>query len=48
VPVRPVRTPVEDPLAAEDFLDCADVRPNHDFDAAGVKGEIEKRATGEA
>lgn len=37
--------PVEDLLAAEDFLDFVNMRPDHDFDAASVKGEIEKSAT---
>ena len=36
--------PVEDLLAAEDFLDFVNIRPDHDFDAASVKGEIEKAA----
>jgi serine/threonine protein kinase len=40
--------PVEDLLAAEDFLDFVNMRPDHDFDAAGVKGEIEKSATSTA
>ena len=32
-------------LAARDFLDFVKLRPDHDFDAAQVKGEIERRAT---
>lgn len=39
---------IDDLLAAVDFLDYVNVRPDHDFDAASVKGEIEKRATDEA
>lgn len=35
---------VEDFLAARAFLDFVNMRPDHDFDAAGVKGEIEKNA----
>jgi tRNA A-37 threonylcarbamoyl transferase component Bud32 len=31
-------------LAAREFLDFVNIRPDHDFDAAAVKGEIEKRA----
>lgn len=31
-------------LAAREFLDFVNIRPDHDFDAAEVKGEIEKRA----
>jgi len=31
-------------LAARDFLDFVNIRPDHDFDAAALKGEIEKRA----
>jgi serine/threonine protein kinase len=31
-------------LAAREFLDFVSVRPDHGFDAAAVKGEIEKRA----
>lgn len=31
-------------LAALEFLDFVNMRPDHDFDAASVKGEIEKRA----
>lgn len=34
----------EDLLAARDFLDFVNMRPNHAFDAAGTKGEIEKDA----
>jgi hypothetical protein len=32
-------------LAAREFLDFVNMRPDHDFDSAAVKGEIEKRAT---
>ncbi|MFD1512170.1 RIO1 family regulatory kinase/ATPase [Halomarina rubra] len=39
--------PTEHLLAAEDFLDFVNMRPDHDFDAASVKGEIEKQATAE-
>ncbi|MFC5970300.1 RIO1 family regulatory kinase/ATPase [Halomarina salina] len=39
--------PTADLLAAEDFLDFVNMRPDHDFDAASVKGEIEKQATAE-
>ena len=31
-------------LAARDFLDFISIRPDHGFDAAALKGEIEKRA----
>ncbi len=31
-------------LAAREFLDFVNIRPDHDFDAARVKGEVEKRA----
>lgn len=31
-------------LGAREFLDFVNIRPDHDFDAAGLKGEIEKRA----
>ncbi|SNZ13246.1 RIO1 family protein [Natronoarchaeum philippinense] len=34
----------EDVLAAREFLDFVKMRPDHDFDAALVKGEIEKIA----
>jgi len=34
----------EELLAARDFLDFVNIRPDHDFDAAALKGEIEKRA----
>jgi serine/threonine protein kinase len=37
---------VADLLAAREFLDFVNVRPDHGFDAASVKGEIEKRADG--
>lgn len=36
---------VEEMLVARDFLDFVNIRPDHDFDAASLKGEIEKRAT---
>lgn len=36
---------VEDLLEARDFLDFVGLRPDHDFDTAAVKGEIEKVAT---
>jgi tRNA A-37 threonylcarbamoyl transferase component Bud32 len=32
-------------LAATEFLDFVNIRPDHDFGAAAVKGEVEKRAT---
>ena len=32
-------------LEAREFLDFVNIRPDHDFDAATVKGEIEKRGT---
>lgn len=35
----------EDLLAARDFLDFVNMRPDHAFDTAGTKGEIEKDAT---
>lgn len=31
-------------LDAREFLDFVNIRPDHDFDAAGIKGEIDKRA----
>jgi serine/threonine protein kinase len=31
-------------LAAREFLDFVSIRPDHTFDGAGLKGEIEKRA----
>jgi tRNA A-37 threonylcarbamoyl transferase component Bud32 len=31
-------------LAAREFLDFVNLRPDHDFDAAGLKGELEKEA----
>ena len=34
----------DDLLRAIEFIDFVNIRPDHDFDAAGVKGEIEKRA----
>lgn len=35
----------EELLAASRFLDFVAIRPDHEFDAAGLKGELEKRAT---
>jgi tRNA A-37 threonylcarbamoyl transferase component Bud32 len=35
---------VEDVLDATRFVDFVNIRPDHDFDAAAIKGEIEKRA----
>lgn len=35
---------IDDLLTARDFLDFVSMRPDHDFDAAGTKGEIEKDA----
>lgn len=35
----------EELLSAREFLDFVNLRPDHDFDAAQVKGEIEKTAT---
>ncbi|WP_338728022.1 RIO1 family regulatory kinase/ATPase [Haladaptatus sp. DJG-WS-42] len=35
---------VDELLAAQDFLDFINMRPDHDFEAGVVKGEIEKRA----
>jgi len=32
-------------LAARRFLDFVAIRPDHEFDAAGLTGELEKRAT---
>jgi tRNA A-37 threonylcarbamoyl transferase component Bud32 len=32
-------------LAAREFLDFVNVRPDHDFESAPVKGEIEKAAS---
>ena len=34
----------EDLIAARDFLDFVSLRPDHDFDAQRVKGEVEKAA----
>ncbi|WP_435068714.1 RIO1 family regulatory kinase/ATPase domain-containing protein [Haloplanus sp. C73] len=34
----------EELLAAREFLDFVNIRPDHGFDAAALKGEIEKRA----
>lgn len=39
------RYPIDDLLDARDFLDVVRLRPDHEFDAAAVKGEIEKRAS---
>ncbi|UIO99281.1 protein kinase family protein [Halobaculum sp. CBA1158] len=36
--------PPEDVLAAREYLDFVAIRPDHDFDAPTLKGEIEKRA----
>lgn len=36
---------IEELLAAREFMDFVNIRPDHDFDAAGLKGEIEKRAS---
>ncbi len=38
----------EELLAAREFLDFVNMRPDHDFDAVSVKGEIEKIADREA
>ncbi|ESP87867.1 RIO1 family regulatory kinase/ATPase domain-containing protein [Candidatus Halobonum tyrrellensis] len=35
--------PVEDLLGAREYLDFVNVRPDHDFDGPGLKGEIEHR-----
>ena len=35
----------EELLAAEEFLDFVNIRPDHDFDAAVIRGAIEQRAT---
>ncbi|WP_225333708.1 RIO1 family regulatory kinase/ATPase domain-containing protein [Halomicrobium urmianum] len=35
----------EELLSAEEFLDFVNIRPDHDFDAATLRGEIEKRAS---
>ena len=35
---------VDDLLAAREFVDFINMRPDHDFDAALLRGEIEKRA----
>lgn len=37
--------PVDHLLAARDFLDFVNMRPDHGFDVAALKGEIEKAAT---
>jgi serine/threonine protein kinase len=36
---------VDDLLAATEFLDFVNIRPDHDFAATSIKGEIEKRAS---
>jgi serine/threonine protein kinase len=36
---------IDDLLSATEFLDFVNIRPDHDFSAASVKGEIEKRAS---
>ncbi|EJN60088.1 RIO1 family regulatory kinase/ATPase domain-containing protein [Halogranum rubrum] len=36
---------IDELLAAREFMDFVNIRPDHDFDAAGLKGEIEKRAS---
>ncbi|MFC6797605.1 MULTISPECIES: RIO1 family regulatory kinase/ATPase [unclassified Haladaptatus] len=36
---------IEEVLAAREFLDFINMRPDHDFDASAVKGEIEKQAS---
>jgi len=36
---------VDELLAALEFLDFVNIRPDHDFGAASLKGEIEKRAS---
>ncbi len=36
--------PTADLLAAREFLDFVGLRPDHDFDTASLKGEIEKQA----
>ncbi|MFO7927947.1 MAG: lipopolysaccharide kinase InaA family protein [Halobacteriota archaeon] len=36
---------IDELLAARDFLDFVGLRPDHDFDTAGLKGEIEKVAS---
>ncbi|MDG5775078.1 RIO1 family regulatory kinase/ATPase [Haloarculaceae archaeon H-GB11] len=35
----------EELLAASEFLDFISMRPDHDFEVTGIRGEIEKRAT---
>jgi hypothetical protein len=37
--------PTEALLAAEEFLDFVNIRPDHDFEAGAVRGHIERRAT---
>ena len=39
------RYSAEELLEAREFLDFVNIRPDHDFDAAVVKGEVEKRAS---
>ncbi|WP_058366806.1 RIO1 family regulatory kinase/ATPase domain-containing protein [Haloparvum sedimenti] len=36
----------EELLAAQRFFDFVAIRPDHEFDAAALKGEVEKRASG--
>jgi serine/threonine protein kinase len=36
--------PPDELLAAREFLDFVNIRPDHDFDAVSVKGEVEKLA----
>ncbi|MFQ3294271.1 MAG: serine/threonine protein kinase [Halobacteriales archaeon] len=38
---------IEDLLAAREFLDFVNLRPDHDFDGAVLKGEIERAADGQ-
>jgi hypothetical protein len=44
VEVASERYTVAELLAAREFVDFVSVRPDHDFDAALLRGEIEKRA----
>jgi hypothetical protein len=39
------RYSTEELLEAREFMDFVNIRPDHDFDAAVVKGEVEKRAS---
>lgn len=36
---------IDELLAAREFIDFVNIRPDHDFDAAQLKGEIEKRGS---